>query len=80
MQGKRAATDDTALRFGHWFGKSAQFWLNLQNCYDISLILPDLGRVCESILHAVPDMTCNFYSVSDRPRHERNLIRWGGER
>jgi antitoxin HigA-1 len=35
MQGKRAITGDTALRLGHWFGTSAQFWLNLQSAYDI---------------------------------------------
>ena len=35
IQGKRAITGDTALRLGHWFGTSAQFWLNLQSAYDI---------------------------------------------
>jgi addiction module HigA family antidote len=35
MHGKRAITGDTALRLGHWFGTSAQFWLNLQSAYDI---------------------------------------------
>jgi addiction module HigA family antidote len=30
VQGKRSITGDTALRLGHWFGMSAQFWLNLQ--------------------------------------------------
>jgi len=35
VQGKRAITGDTALRLGHWFGTSAQFWLNLQSTYDI---------------------------------------------
>lgn len=35
VQGKRAITGDTALRLGHWFGMSAQFWLNLQGAYDI---------------------------------------------
>jgi addiction module HigA family antidote len=35
IQGKRAITGDTALRLGHWFGTSAQFWLNLQGAYDI---------------------------------------------
>lgn len=37
MQGKRAMTGDTALRLGHWFGTSAQFWLNLQSSYDIRI-------------------------------------------
>lgn len=35
LHGKRAITGDTALRLGHWFGTSAQFWLNLQGAYDI---------------------------------------------
>jgi plasmid maintenance system antidote protein VapI len=33
--GKRAITGDTALRLGHWFQTSAQFWLNLQSAYDL---------------------------------------------
>ena len=37
VQGRRAITGDTALRLGHWFGTSAQFWLNLQSSYDIRL-------------------------------------------
>jgi addiction module HigA family antidote len=35
VQGKRAISGDTALRLGHWFGTSPQFWLNLQSQYDI---------------------------------------------
>jgi addiction module HigA family antidote len=35
LHGKRSITGDTALRLGHWFGTSAQFWLNLQSAYDI---------------------------------------------
>ena len=35
VQGKRAITGDTALRLGHWFGTSAQFWLNLQTSHDV---------------------------------------------
>lgn len=37
LHGRRAITGDTALRLGHWFGTSAQFWLNLQSAYDIRL-------------------------------------------
>ena len=29
MNGQRAVTGDTALRLGHFFGTSAEFWLNL---------------------------------------------------
>ena len=32
LNGRRAITGDTALRLAHFFGTSAQFWLNLQSC------------------------------------------------
>src|SRR5271166_1547625 len=35
IQGKRTITGDTALRLGHWFGTSAQFWVNLQSAHDL---------------------------------------------
>ena len=35
IAGKRSVTADTALRFGHWFGIEAQFWLNLQTQFDL---------------------------------------------
>lgn len=35
IHGRRGITGDTALRLGHWFGSSAEFWLNLQSAYDI---------------------------------------------
>src|SRR5208282_6549007 len=35
VRGQRAITPDTALRFGKYFGVSAQFWLNLQARYDL---------------------------------------------
>ena len=37
MNGQRAVTGDTALRLGHFFGTSAEFWLNLQNLYELRL-------------------------------------------
>jgi addiction module HigA family antidote len=37
VRGKRAITADTALRLGIYFGLPAQFWLNLQNEYDLRL-------------------------------------------
>lgn len=37
LAGKRSITGDTALRLGHWFGTSGQFWLNLQAAYDLRL-------------------------------------------
>jgi len=34
---KRSITADTALRFGRFFSMSPQFWLNLQNRYDLEV-------------------------------------------
>ncbi|MCW6512279.1 HigA family addiction module antitoxin [Lichenifustis flavocetrariae] len=43
IQGKRGITGDTALRLGHWFGNSAQFWLNLQTAYELRLAEQQAG-------------------------------------
>ena len=38
LKGKRRITADTAVRLSLFFGNSAQFWLNLQDEYDIEEI------------------------------------------
>ncbi len=43
IRGKRSITGDTALRLGHWFGTSPQFWLNLQAAYGIRVAEPAVG-------------------------------------
>jgi addiction module HigA family antidote len=43
IQGKRAITGDTALRLGHWFKTSPQFWLNLQAAYDLRIATEEIG-------------------------------------
>jgi addiction module HigA family antidote len=35
VRGKRAISADTALRLGIYFGLPAQFWLHLQNEFDL---------------------------------------------
>lgn len=37
VRGDRAISADTAVRLGKYFGLPAQFWLNLQNDYDLRL-------------------------------------------
>ncbi|NJM07336.1 HigA family addiction module antidote protein [Candidatus Gracilibacteria bacterium] len=49
IKGKRSVTGDTALRLGHWFGTSAQFWLNLQSAYDIRLAAQTAGAEIASL-------------------------------
>ena len=44
INGQRAITGDTALRLGHFFGTSAQFWLNLQSLYELRLAEQKAGK------------------------------------
>jgi antitoxin HigA-1 len=44
VNGQRSITGDTALRLGHFFGNSAQFWLNLQVTYDLRIAEQKAGR------------------------------------
>jgi addiction module HigA family antidote len=37
VHGKRSITADTALRLSRYFGTSAQFWLSLQDYYDLDV-------------------------------------------
>ncbi len=41
---RRAITGDTALRLAHFFGTSAEFWLNLQSLYEIRLAEQRSGK------------------------------------
>jgi addiction module HigA family antidote len=43
LNGRRAITGDTALRLAHFFGTSAEFWLNLQSLYEIRIALRKAG-------------------------------------
>lgn len=44
LNGQRAITGDTALRLGHFFGTSPQFWLNLQSLYELRLAEQKAGK------------------------------------
>ena len=44
INGQRGITADTALRLGHWFGMSAEFWLNLQKIYELRLAQSAVGE------------------------------------
>ena len=49
LNGTRSITGDTALRLGHFFGTSAQFWLNLQSLYDLRLAEEKAGKSIKSL-------------------------------
>jgi addiction module HigA family antidote len=39
----RAVTVETALRLGRYFGRTPDFWLNLQTAYDLSIAMGEHG-------------------------------------
>jgi addiction module HigA family antidote len=43
IHGQRGITADTALRLGHWFGTTPQFWMNLQQLYELRLAESEIG-------------------------------------
>lgn len=43
LNGQRAITGDTALRLGHFFATSAEFWLNLQKLYELRVAEREIG-------------------------------------
>jgi antitoxin HigA-1 len=44
ISGRRSITGDTALRLGHFFGTSAEFWLNLQKLYELRVAEREVGN------------------------------------
>lgn len=51
VKGKRKVTADTALRLGRYFGTSAQFWMNLQDRYELEITERALGDRLDQEVH-----------------------------
>ncbi|HEY4742494.1 MAG TPA: HigA family addiction module antitoxin [Candidatus Acidoferrales bacterium] len=49
LNGTRSVTGDTALRLAHFFGTSAQFWLNLQSIHDLRVAQEKAGKSIKSL-------------------------------
>jgi antitoxin HigA-1 len=49
LNGRRSITGDTALRLAHFFGTSAEFWLNLQSLYEIRLAQQKSGAAIKAL-------------------------------
>jgi hypothetical protein len=49
INAQRSVTADTALRLGHWFGTSPDFWLNLQMLYELRLAQREIGKRVEKL-------------------------------
>ena len=49
LNGQRTITGDTALRLAHFFGTSAEFWLNLQNLYELRMAEAKTGKAIKNL-------------------------------
>lgn len=54
IAGKRSISGDTALRLGHWFGTSPQFWINLQSQFDLATADKRHGDAIRTLPTALP--------------------------
>src|SRR5712692_9329073 len=52
VNGKRGVTPDTALRLERYLGASAQYWLNLQNAYDLEVASAHAARIAREVIPA----------------------------
>ena len=48
VSGERSITADTALRLARYFGSSPEYWLNLQNRYDLEIEADRSGEQIEN--------------------------------
>jgi addiction module HigA family antidote len=60
LNGQRAITGDTALRLAHFFGTSAEFWLNLQSLYELRMAAKKVGKA----IRALPTLERNRHILA----------------
>jgi len=49
LNGRRAITGDTALRLAHFFGTTAEFWLNLQSLFELRVAQKKAGKSIKAL-------------------------------
>ena len=49
LNGNRDITADTALRLAHFFGTTAEFWINLQSIYDLRIAQQESGKLIQTL-------------------------------
>ena len=49
LNGRRAISGDTAIRLAHFFGTSAQFWMNQQTLYDVKCAQHKVGKTLRTL-------------------------------
>ena len=60
LNGQRAITGDSALRLAHFFGTSAEFWLNVQKLYELRLAeaKAEAGAANNGLKNAITPKKC----------------------
>ena len=67
LNGQRAVTGDTALRLGHFFGTSAEFWMNLQKLYELRIAEQETGNTIKGL----PTLTKSLHKGRLQSHSER---------
>lgn len=49
LNGHRAISGNTAIRLAHFFGTSAQFWMNLQTLYEVKCAQHKVGKALRTL-------------------------------
>jgi len=65
--GQLPISGDTAFRLGHFFGTSAEFWMNLQKLYELRIAEKQAGDIISTL--PTLDMKMKFpsnYNVDTR--------------
>lgn len=57
LNGQRSVTGDTALRLGHFFRTSPEFWLNLQKIFELRLAEEKSGEMIKALPRAPKSMS-----------------------
>lgn len=74
--GRRGVTIDTALRLGHYFGTTPEFWINLQTRHDLDIVARGMRFKIERELQprrSLEAPSVNEKSVDGRRRMEEEL-------
>jgi len=67
INGKRSITPSTAIRLSRFFGNSAEFWLNLQQTWELYRVIKDEGEDVKSIIPINSRLIqTNYFSNSGR--------------
>ena len=75
IHGQRGITADTALRLGHWFGTSPQFWMNLQQLYELRLAESEIGEQIAALPRRGIDQRRENLEKRHEPAHQKTACK-----